>query len=178
MVVKYPFFYNYYAFIEDCLYAGHNSDCKFPGTGKPGKIYDSYFLSDFSGFNYYSERAHNPKNPILIRKFESCEVSGDCLVEYINYYYISSYNTYLLTLIHTEMQFPWFKRIGIFFIPVSIVGWIILMAGFVIAILSFMDIDGRSHSVSDTMINFVFILLIIGAIYSLAAYLTSRVAKK
>jgi hypothetical protein len=76
------------------------------------------------------------------------------------------------------MQFPWFKRIGIFFIPVSIVGWIILMAGFVIAILSFMDIDGRSHSVSDTMINFVFILLIIGAIYSLAAYLTSRVAKK
>ena len=76
------------------------------------------------------------------------------------------------------MKFPWFKRIGIFFIPASIVGWIILAAGFVFAIFSFMDIDGRSHSVSDTMMNFVFMLLIIGAVYSLIAYMTSRVTKK
>jgi hypothetical protein len=72
------------------------------------------------------------------------------------------------------MKFPWFKRNGIFFIPVSIIGWIILLAGFVFAIYSFLDIDGRSHSVSDTLMNFVFILLIIGAVYSLIAYLTSR----
>jgi hypothetical protein len=76
------------------------------------------------------------------------------------------------------MQFPWFKRIGMFFIPVSVAGWIILIAGFVFAIYSFIDIDSRSHSVSDTMINFVFMLLLIGAVYSLAAYLTSRPTKK
>ena len=72
------------------------------------------------------------------------------------------------------MNFPWFRRFGIFFIPATIAGWIVLLAGVVFAIYSFMDIDGRSHSVSDTMINFVFMLLIIGAVYSLIAYLTSR----
>jgi putative effector of murein hydrolase LrgA (UPF0299 family) len=72
------------------------------------------------------------------------------------------------------MKFPWFKRIGLFFIPESIAGWIILIAGLVFAVISFLDIDGRSHSVSDTMINFVFMLLIIGAVYSLIAYLTTR----
>jgi hypothetical protein len=76
------------------------------------------------------------------------------------------------------MKFPWFKRIGIFFIPAAVGGWIILIAAIVFAIYSFLDIDGRSHSVSDTMINFVFMLLIIGAVYSLLAYLTSRVTKK
>ena len=83
-----------------------------------------------------------------------------------------------LTLIHLNMNFPWFKRIGIFFIPASVAGWIILLAGFVFAVISFMDIDGRSHSVSDTLMNFVFMLLIIGAVYSLIAYVTSRVWKK
>jgi hypothetical protein len=76
------------------------------------------------------------------------------------------------------MNFPWFRRSGIFFIPATIAGWVILLAGIVFAIYSFMDIDGRSHSVSDTMINFVFMLLIIGAVYSLIAYLTSRVINK
>jgi hypothetical protein len=72
------------------------------------------------------------------------------------------------------MNFPWFKRIGIFFMPVSIIGWIILLTGFVFAVISFINIDGISHSVSDTLMNFVFMLLIIGAVYSLIAYITSR----
>lgn len=72
------------------------------------------------------------------------------------------------------MNFPWFKRIGIFFIPASLIGWIILIFGFIFAVFSFMDIDGRSHSASDTLMNFGFMLLIIGAVYSLIAYLTSR----
>jgi hypothetical protein len=76
------------------------------------------------------------------------------------------------------MNFPWFKRIGLFYFPSSLVGWIILAAGFIFAIFSFMDIDGRSHSVSDTLMNFVFMLLIIGAVYSLIAYLTSREWKR
>jgi len=71
------------------------------------------------------------------------------------------------------MNFPWFKRIGIFFIPTSFVGWLILAAGLAYAVYAFIDIDCRSHSVSDTLINFVFKLLIIGAIYSLIAFLTA-----
>jgi hypothetical protein len=76
------------------------------------------------------------------------------------------------------MNFPWFKRIGLFFVPASAMGWLILVAGFVFSIYSFMDIDGRSHSVSDTLMNFVFMLLIIGAVYSLIGYVTSRTFKK
>jgi hypothetical protein len=76
------------------------------------------------------------------------------------------------------MNFPWFKRIGIFFIPATFIGWIILFFGIVFAVYSFLDIDGRSHSVSDTLMNFVFMLLIIGAVYSLIAYATSRGTKK
>lgn len=76
------------------------------------------------------------------------------------------------------MNFPWFKRIGIFFIPATIAGWIILVAGIAFAIYSFIDIDSRSHSVSDTLMNFVFMCLIIGAVYSVIAYTTSRVKRK
>jgi uncharacterized membrane protein len=75
------------------------------------------------------------------------------------------------------MKLNWFKREGIFFLPTSIVGWLILVAGIAFAVYSFIDIDSRSHSSSDTLINFVFILLIIGAVYSLIAYFTSRTPK-
>jgi hypothetical protein len=72
------------------------------------------------------------------------------------------------------MKLIWFKRNGIIFIPSSITGWIILIIGGIYSIYTFIKIDSRSHSVSDTLINFVFNLLIIIAIYSLIAYLTSR----
>lgn len=72
------------------------------------------------------------------------------------------------------MKLPWFKRNGIIFSPSSIIGWLVLLIGIVYSIYSFIQIDSRSHSVSDTLINFVFKLLIIIAIYSLIAYLTSR----
>lgn len=72
------------------------------------------------------------------------------------------------------MNLPWFKRIAIFFIPTSIIGWSLLLSGLAYAVYVFIDIDSRSHSVSDTLINFVFNLLLIGAIYSLIAFLTSR----
>ncbi|MCX6254092.1 MAG: hypothetical protein NTV31_06385 [Bacteroidia bacterium] len=76
------------------------------------------------------------------------------------------------------MNFPWFRRIGIFYIPTSIIGWILLITGFAYAVYTFIDIDSRSHSVSDTLMNFVFNLLIICAVYSLIAFLTSRPLKK
>jgi hypothetical protein len=75
------------------------------------------------------------------------------------------------------MKLNWFKREGIFFLPTSIAGWLILVAGIAFAVYSFIDIDSRSHSVSDTLMNFVFRLLIIVAVYSLIAYFTSRTPK-
>jgi hypothetical protein len=76
------------------------------------------------------------------------------------------------------MNFPWFKRTGLFFIPVKATGWLIMIAGLVFAVYSFIDIDSRSHSVSDTLMNFVFRLLIILAVYSIIAYFTSRTGRK
>jgi hypothetical protein len=72
------------------------------------------------------------------------------------------------------MKLVWFRRIGIFFVPVSLFGWIIFLAAIAFLVYSFIDIDSRSHSVSDTLRNFVFMLLIIGAVYSLIGFLTSR----
>ena len=69
---------------------------------------------------------------------------------------------------------PWFKRKGFIYIPTSIIGWLIALAGFAYAVYNFIDIDSTSHSGSDTLINFVFSLLIIGAVYSLIAFLSSR----
>ena len=72
------------------------------------------------------------------------------------------------------MNLPWFKRIGIFFIPVSFPGWAILVCAFAFAVYVFIDIDSKSHSVSDTLINFAFNALIIAAVYSLIAYFASK----
>jgi hypothetical protein len=76
------------------------------------------------------------------------------------------------------MKLNWFKRTGIVYLPASIMGWIILLIGFVYCIYTFMEIDNRSHSVSDTLINFVFRLLIIIAVYTLIAFMTSSDQKK
>lgn len=73
------------------------------------------------------------------------------------------------------MNLPWFKRVGIFYVPTSLIGWILLLSGLVYAVVVFIAIDSHSHSVSDTLINFVFKLLLIGAVYSLIAHFTSRV---
>jgi hypothetical protein len=72
------------------------------------------------------------------------------------------------------MKLMWFKRNGLFFLPASLPGWIILLTGFIYSVYSFISIDRRSHSVSDTLINFVFRLLIVLAVYSLIAWVTSR----
>jgi hypothetical protein len=75
------------------------------------------------------------------------------------------------------MNLPWFKRAGIFFLPVRFAGWIILLAAITYAVYVFIDIDSRSHSVSDTLINFVFNALIIAAVYSLIGYFGSKQPK-
>jgi hypothetical protein len=71
------------------------------------------------------------------------------------------------------MNFHWFARRGIFFLPSSLPGWIILLAAIAFLVWTFIDIDSRSHSVSDTLMNFVFHGLIVAVVYSLIAFFTS-----
>jgi len=71
------------------------------------------------------------------------------------------------------MKLPWFRRLGLLFVPASLVGWLIVLAAVAYAVWTFIDIDSRSHSVSDTLINFVFNLMLIGLVYSLVAFFTS-----
>jgi len=72
------------------------------------------------------------------------------------------------------MNMKWFERKGILFFPVSIVGWIITIAAVGYCIYLFIDIDSRSHSVSDTLINFVFNAFLVAAAYSLIAFFTNK----
>ena len=72
------------------------------------------------------------------------------------------------------MKIKFFKRVGIFFVPVHIIGWLLAFASIAYCIYLFIDIDSRSHSVSDTLINFVFNAMIVAAVYSLIAFFTSR----
>jgi hypothetical protein len=72
------------------------------------------------------------------------------------------------------MKLTWFKQIGIFFVPVALIGWLLLLSALVYFVDVFFEIDTKSHSVSDTLMNFAFRLLIVGVLYSLIGYLTSR----
>lgn len=71
------------------------------------------------------------------------------------------------------MNFPWFECYGLFYLPKKLISWLIAVAGIIYAVYSFIEIDSRSHSVSDTLMNFVFRMVIIGAVYTLIGFLTS-----
>ncbi len=71
------------------------------------------------------------------------------------------------------MKLNWFRRVGLVYVPGNKAGWIILVVSLGCAIYLFFDIDSRSHSVSDTIINFMLNFLIIGAFYNLIAFMTS-----
>lgn len=70
------------------------------------------------------------------------------------------------------MRLPWFKRIEIFFIPISFLGWLIVFCGLGFAVFDFVAIDSHSHSASDTLRPFLLNLLILFALYSLIGSLT------
>jgi hypothetical protein len=72
------------------------------------------------------------------------------------------------------MNLPWFKRTGIFFIPVSFIGWLILLGSIGYAVYVFIDINSTSHSVSDVLIKFMFNCLVIAAVYSLIGFFTAQ----
>jgi len=72
------------------------------------------------------------------------------------------------------MKTKLFVRKGIFFIPVTVAGWVIAGVSIGYCIHLFIDIDSHSHSVSDTLMNFVFNALIVAIVYSVLAFFTSR----
>ena len=72
------------------------------------------------------------------------------------------------------MNLKWFIRKGILFFPVSVIGWLISVASIAFCVYLFIHIDSHSHSVSDTLINFAFNALLVGVVYSLIAFFTSK----
>jgi hypothetical protein len=73
------------------------------------------------------------------------------------------------------MNKQWFVRKGILYFPVSFIGWLISLAAVVYCVYSFIAIDSKSHSASDTLRNFFFIVFIVAVIYSGIAYFANRV---
>jgi hypothetical protein len=67
-----------------------------------------------------------------------------------------------------------FVRKGILFFPSSLVGWFISVAAIGVCVYLFIDIDSRSHSVSETLINFVFNACLVAVVYSIIAFFTSK----
>lgn len=76
------------------------------------------------------------------------------------------------------MKSPWFKLYGLLYVPKNAIAWLIFLCAVVYSVYSFIEIDSRSHSVSDTLMNFVFRLFIIGVVYSLIALLSNVSSKK
>ena len=72
------------------------------------------------------------------------------------------------------MKLRWFVRKGILFFPSSIIGGLISVACLAFCVYLFIDIDSRSHSASDTLINFVFMALLVAVVYSIIGYFTSN----
>jgi hypothetical protein len=72
------------------------------------------------------------------------------------------------------MNFNWFVRKGILYWPVSVLGWVIFITAAAYAVYLFIDIDSRSHSGSDTLINWVFNCLIVGVVYSVIGFFTEK----
>ena len=72
------------------------------------------------------------------------------------------------------MKLPWFKRDGLFFIPITFIAWIVLLICIAYAIDVFNDINSWSLSVRNTLSNFAFRLFIIWAVYSFIGFIASR----
>ena len=67
-----------------------------------------------------------------------------------------------------------FRRFGLFFVPVRWGGWVLALLAVAYTVYSFLEVDSRSHSVSDTLINTAFNGLIAATVYSAIAFFFSR----
>ena len=75
------------------------------------------------------------------------------------------------------MEKPWFKRKGLLFIPISTVGWLLLIVLIAYWIYTFIGVDMRTQSFTDTLVNFAFNALFGAFVYSIIAYYSSRKSK-
>ena len=71
------------------------------------------------------------------------------------------------------MKRQWFTRKEGLPVPSSFVGWLVLVAAVAYLVWKFLDIDSRSHSASDTLMNFAIQVLIVAVLYALIALFTS-----
>ena len=73
------------------------------------------------------------------------------------------------------MTKPWFRlnkwKKG--WIPASWQGWILTIAYLAFTVYNFLRIDGASHSVSDTLINFIPQTIIFTGLFSVLCYFTA-----
>jgi hypothetical protein len=76
------------------------------------------------------------------------------------------------------MKFPWFLLRGVIFIPITLPGWLILLAGVAYAVYDFIRLNSYSHSFQEKLSNWVFNLFFVLLAYYIIAWLTSRVEKK
>lgn len=49
------------------------------------------------------------------------------------------------------MKTAWFKRLGWFYVPVSVPGALVVLGALAFCVQVFLAVDRRSHSVSDTL---------------------------
>jgi len=76
------------------------------------------------------------------------------------------------------MKFPWFLLRDIIFVPITLPGWLILLAGLAYAVFDFIQKNRNSHSFQETLSNWVFNLFLIIIAYYIIAWMTSRAEKK
>lgn len=76
------------------------------------------------------------------------------------------------------MEKPWFRRSGILYFPNATMGWLFLILLLIYWVYTFIGVDLRSHSVSDTLINFAFNALFGLFVYQIIGYLSVRAFKK
>lgn len=72
------------------------------------------------------------------------------------------------------MNNNWFRKVGIIYVPARFPAYFILLLFMGYAVYLFIDIDKRSHSVSDTLINFVFNLGILFVIYTMIVFMIRK----
>lgn len=69
----------------------------------------------------------------------------------------------------------WFTRRGIFFVPNSLVGWAFIVIAIGYSVYAFIEIDSRSGSVSDTLVSWIFnVVLVFAALYGVAWMSTKK----
>ena len=73
------------------------------------------------------------------------------------------------------MNKNWFKELGLLYIPVSLVGWIVTIMAFAFCAQVFLFVDSKSHSVADTLYGvFPYIVPTLVGLYVLALRTSRR----